>query len=199
MSKPKPETKVPGIPSVEVYVEVAFKGRVTLPEEVTTRADGFALMDRIDADPERLGSEFICATVLPQLNRLDAELALCESAAAVRRVDVAAEFDPYLGGRDRASGPGSGEALREDVLLPALDADRGSRLEVDLNGVKGCGPSGLEEAFGGLVRARGPAVAKRVKFVAAAEEAWTGINDDALSYLRDAADLARARAQGEEG
>lgn len=51
-------------------------------------------------------------------------------------------------------GPGSGEAFRDDVLIPALtrarDAD--TVLVVDLDGVAGLPTSFLEEAFGGLLR-----------------------------------------------
>ena len=55
----------------------------------------------------------------------------------------------------RADGPNSGEAFRDDILLPALKrADqKGDLVAVSLDDVvTGLGPSFLEEAFGGLVR-----------------------------------------------
>lgn len=44
----------------------------------------------------------------------------------------------------------SGEAFREDKLIPALTENE--KVIVDLSGVAGYGSSFLEEAFGGLVR-----------------------------------------------
>lgn len=54
------------------------------------------------------------------------------------------------GGRYRRHGPFSGEAFREEVLLPALK--RGPA-EVDLGWVAGYGTGWLEEVFGGAIRA----------------------------------------------
>ena len=61
---------------------------------------------------------------------------------------------PYPGGRYISDGPFSGEAFRDEILLPALLASiaTGQRLQVVLDGVPGYGSSFLEEAFGGLVR-----------------------------------------------
>lgn len=53
-------------------------------------------------------------------------------------------------GRFRSDGPFSGEAYREDVLLPALAVF--DLVTVDLDGGFGFGSSFLEEAFGGLIR-----------------------------------------------
>jgi hypothetical protein len=54
------------------------------------------------------------------------------------------------GGRYRKQGPFSGEAFREEVLLPAL---KNGPVEVDLGWVAGYGTGWLEEVFGGAVRA----------------------------------------------
>jgi len=67
-----------------------------------------------------------------------------------REIRVARDFSRYPAGRFRDDGPYSGEAFREDFLLPALHA--GEQVVVDLDGVRGYGSSFLEEAFGGLVR-----------------------------------------------
>ena len=74
------------------------------------------------------------------------------------RISIADDFSPYPGGRVRADGPKSGEAFRDEVLLPALKRaeQKGDSVTVSLDGVAtGLGPSFLEEAFGGLVR-KGP-------------------------------------------
>lgn len=69
-------------------------------------------------------------------------------------LNVREKFSPYLGGRYRGDGPWSGEAFRDDVLVPALlDAmARQEKVEVVLDGVAGVPSSFLEEAFGGLLR-----------------------------------------------
>ena len=63
---------------------------------------------------------------------------------------VAGAFSRYPGGRFRTDGPFSGEALREDVLAPALRAHES--VTVVLDGPYGYTHPFLEEAFGGLVR-----------------------------------------------
>ena len=64
-------------------------------------------------------------------------------------IRVADRF-PFPAGRHRDDGPQSGEAFREDVLVPALrEADV---LVLDLDGIPGLPSSFLDEAFGGLVR-----------------------------------------------
>ena len=69
-----------------------------------------------------------------------------------REIDVARSFTPYPVGRTRSDGRYSGEAFREDHLVPAL---REGTVTVAMDGTKGYGSSFLEEAFGGLVRCRG--------------------------------------------
>lgn len=65
-------------------------------------------------------------------------------------IKIASDFSPYPGGRYRTDGDWTGEAFREEKLLPALQADE--TVVVDLDGVRGLPPSFLEEAFGGLLR-----------------------------------------------
>ena len=65
------------------------------------------------------------------------------------------------GPRYRTQGDGSGEEFREDHLIPAFDRamNKKETLEVDMDGAKyGYPTSFLEEAFGGLARARRTAV-----------------------------------------
>ena len=66
-----------------------------------------------------------------------------------REIDVARNFTPYPVGRTRSDGRYSGEAFRDDHLVPALKA---GAVTVVMDGTKGYGSSFLEEAFGGLVR-----------------------------------------------
>lgn len=68
---------------------------------------------------------------------------------ACKTIDVV-EFTQFPAGRYRTDGPKSGEAFREDLLLPAL---RQGPVRILLDGTMGYGASFLEETFGGLVRA----------------------------------------------
>ena len=70
------------------------------------------------------------------------------------KISIAHDFSPYPGGRFPADGPKSGEAFRNEILLPALKrAERkGDSVTVSLDGVQSPGPTFWEEAFGGLVR-----------------------------------------------
>lgn len=65
-------------------------------------------------------------------------------------INVASDFSRYPGGRCRQHSRYSGEAFRDDHLVPSLN--KNERVIVDLEGVVGYPPSFLEEAFGGLVR-----------------------------------------------
>ena len=69
-----------------------------------------------------------------------------------KEIDVARNFTPYPVGRNRSDGRYSGEAFRDDHLVPTL---RAGAVTVVMDGAKGYGSSFLEEAFGGLVRCCG--------------------------------------------
>ena len=69
---------------------------------------------------------------------------------ATRMINVVEDFSKYPAGRYRTDGDYTGEAFREDLLLPALNT--GDDVTVVFEGAMGCGSSFLEEAFGGLVR-----------------------------------------------
>lgn len=56
----------------------------------------------------------------------------------------------FASARYRSEGPHSGEAFREDILLPALKAS--NAISIDLDNNFGFPASWLEECFGGLVR-----------------------------------------------
>ena len=68
-------------------------------------------------------------------------------------IDVSKQFSPTPAGRYLSDGPYSGEAFREKLLFPALNAN--DVVEINLDGALGYGSSFLEEAFGGLVREKG--------------------------------------------
>ncbi|WP_394707819.1 STAS-like domain-containing protein [Roseovarius pacificus] len=79
-------------------------------------------------------------------------------------ISIAKDFWPFPAGRVDDDGPYNGEKFRKEHLLPALkDAeDAGASLVVGLDGLKSCGSSFLESAFGGLVRYEGY-TAKRLR------------------------------------
>lgn len=69
-------------------------------------------------------------------------------------LSIAEDFWPFPAGRVATDGPYNGEKFRKEHLLPALTAAEraGAVLVVRLDGLKSCGSSFLESAFGGLVR-----------------------------------------------
>lgn len=67
-----------------------------------------------------------------------------------KTIDIGKDFTKYPGGRVRTDGNYSGEAFREDYLIPALREY--DQLQIIIDGVIGYGSSFLEECFGGLVR-----------------------------------------------
>lgn len=76
-----------------------------------------------------------------------------------------ADWTRTPGGRFKADGPFSGEAFREDKLVPALEPEPGvgARVTVDLDGTLGNPASFMEEAFGGLVRVSGFSVERLMR------------------------------------
>lgn len=69
-------------------------------------------------------------------------------------LSIADDFWPFPAGRVEADGPYNGEKFRHEFLLPALQAAENAHsvLIIQLDGLKSCGSSFLESAFGGLVR-----------------------------------------------
>ncbi len=72
-----------------------------------------------------------------------------------KRIRVADDFSRYPAGRYPEDGPFSGQAFREEHLVPALNVPDTTKVFVLLDGVAGLGSSFLDEAFGGLVRSSG--------------------------------------------
>lgn len=71
-------------------------------------------------------------------------------------IEIGKDFSRTPGGRLISDGPDSGQLFRERKLVPALrDAiNRGTKVQVLLDGPRGYLSSFIEEAFGGLVRNR---------------------------------------------
>lgn len=82
-------------------------------------------------------------------------------------LSIAENFWPFPAGRVEADGPYNGEKFRKEHLLPALRiAEEASAvLVVRLDGLKSCGSSFLESAFGGLVRYDGYTAKKLQKLI----------------------------------
>lgn len=69
------------------------------------------------------------------------------------KISIAKDFSDVPIGRARSDGDYTGEAFREDYLIPQLrKATANDPLIVELDGAEGYPSSFLEEAFGGLVR-----------------------------------------------
>lgn len=69
-----------------------------------------------------------------------------------RIINMAEDFSRAPAGRYRDYGKFSGEAFREDILLPSLLDNKISSIVIDLNGLEGVGSSFWDEAFGDIIR-----------------------------------------------
>jgi len=99
-------------------------------------------------------------------------------------IDIGVDFSPYPAGRYRKLGPASGEAFRDDLLVPALGQADIVRVLLDTS--RGYGSSFLDEAFGGLIRNKKLGVAdlhRKLKLVSKDEalvsEIWQYIDEAA--------------------
>jgi hypothetical protein len=72
-------------------------------------------------------------------------------------LSIAEEFTPFPAGRYASDGDFSGEEFRKRLLMPKLkDAiAKNGILTVKLDGLKSCGSSFLNSAFGGLIADEG--------------------------------------------
>lgn len=102
-----------------------------------------------------------------------------------REIDVARSFTPYPVGRTRSDGRYSGEAFRDDHLVPAL---RAGAVTVIMDGTKGYGSSFLEEAFGGLVRCHDFELGQlKERLVIKTEDSL--LSDEIWNYIEEAGQL----------
>lgn len=68
----------------------------------------------------------------------------------MKKINIGIDFSKTPMGRFKSDGNSSGEKFRDDVLIPALNAN--DSVEVIIDQAEGYGSSFLEESFGGLVR-----------------------------------------------
>lgn len=68
----------------------------------------------------------------------------------IQKLNIAQDFSRYPAGRYKDDGPYSGEEFRDDILIPLMN--KGDKVIISLDGVRGYGSSFLEESFGGLTR-----------------------------------------------
>lgn len=73
-----------------------------------------------------------------------------DTIVSTKIINIAKDFSLYPAGRFKTDGPYSGEAFRDDILVPSLQSH--DCVQVQIGEVPGYGSSFLEEAFGGLVR-----------------------------------------------
>jgi hypothetical protein len=71
---------------------------------------------------------------------------------SVVTINVAKEFSTRPIGRDKNDGKFNGEKFREEFIVPRLDDENISEININLNDLAIVGSSFLEEAFGGLIR-----------------------------------------------
>ena len=69
---------------------------------------------------------------------------------SIKKISVGKDFSMVPAGRFYSDGPASGQAFRENFLVPALQS--GATVVVSLDNTEGYGSSFLDEAFGGLIR-----------------------------------------------
>ena len=100
----------------------------------------------------------------------------------MKTINIANDFSRTPAGRYLSDGPKSGEAFREQELIPALKS--AEKVILELDGGEGYGSSFLEEALGALVRKRmftADELHRRLTIVSQddtlEEEAWSYIDD----------------------
>jgi len=97
--------------------------------------------------------------------------------------NVAKEFATAPGGAYRKDGDKSGEELREDYLVPLLEAHPNDTLVIELDGIIGMGHATVREAFGGLVGHFGKGIIDRIEF---APTKHTHVVELAKEYMEEA-------------
>ncbi|BCB61581.1 hypothetical protein HaloA020_22820 [Halomonas sp. A020] len=105
-------------------------------------------------------------------------------AIVMKVINIAKDFSPFPAGRYVDEGPFSGEAFRNEHLMPALAT--GEDVKIIFDGGFGYGSSFLEESFGGLVRTglfKGQDILKKMKFVS---EEDPFLVSEIESYISDA-------------
>jgi hypothetical protein len=97
-------------------------------------------------------------------------------------VSVASQFSKHPAGRNNQDGNYSGERFRRRFLVEPLR--NGQAVTINFNGVRGCGSSFLDEAFGGLVR--DGLDAGKIKQLIKIESNDPSLEIEIFSYIDDA-------------
>ena len=100
-----------------------------------------------------------------------------------KTINIAKEFSKYPYGRSRKHSRTSGEAFRDDILLPALE--KFEEVIIELDGVQGYGSSFLDEAFANLVRVSNldkEVVLQKLNFVSDDDPS---LIDEIVSYIEN--------------
>lgn len=105
-------------------------------------------------------------------------------------ISVSEDFSPAPAGRLRTDGPKSGEAFRDDYLVPALE--KAGRVTIVLDGAEGYGSSFLEESFGGLVRVCGYSQKRLMQSLEFVSVEDPTLEDEIASYIADAQHIAQS-------
>lgn len=99
-------------------------------------------------------------------------------------INIAKEFSPYPYGRLKKYSDTSGEAFRENFLIPTLKEY--DQVKIILDGTEGYGSSFLDEAFANLIRNNGLSkeeVLKKLEFVSKDDPS---LIDEILLYINEA-------------
>ena len=101
------------------------------------------------------------------------------------KINIAKDFTDYPGPRYISQGEKSGEAFRNEILMPKYNVakDTRAKLYIDLDGVYGYPPSFLEEAFGGLVRVTGEKAINVIDRVEFKCKARPYLNNEIKKYM----------------
>lgn len=100
------------------------------------------------------------------------------------RISIATDFSTIPIGRYLTDSSTSGQAFREDLLIPLFEAD--GNIIIDLDGTEGYGSSFLEEAFGGLIR-RGVSAAEIASRLTFESKEDPTLVDEIQGYIQQAA------------
>ncbi|PHR65620.1 MAG: DUF4325 domain-containing protein [Idiomarina sp.] len=102
------------------------------------------------------------------------------------KIKIVEAFHPRPKWRYRKEGEGSGQAFREEHLIPAFEAYE--NVEVDLTGYNRYGPSFISEAFGGLIREGNMRLSEIQRRLTIKHDLLPSVISMAWQELRDAED-----------
>ncbi len=162
------------------FLEESFGGLVQ--KEYYTAAELKKIL-RIEADG---GYQFYRDVIWKYINATSTDRKIEDGC--IMKISIAKDFSPWPVGRVREDGDATGEAFREDFLVPKLkESSPASPLIVDLNGAEGYPSAFLEESFGGLVRKKYYTAATLEKILKIeADSGYQFYRDIIWDYINDA-------------